>query len=143
MNTSTIARAEGAHRTRVPGDAPALGWLALAASGGTLVCCALPIVLVTLGFGATVAALTSSFPVLVTLSTHKAWIFAISAALMAATAWSLWRPGRACPADAALAERCERAMRWNRRLLSASAIVWAIGFFAAYLVLPIRIWLGV
>ncbi len=89
------------------------------------------------------SALTSSFPVLVTLSTHKARIFAISAALMAATAWSLWRPGRACPVDAALAERCERALRWNRRLPLASAMVWAVGFFAAYLVLPIRIWLGV
>ena len=95
MNTSTADCVERARGVAVPGDPRGLGWLALVATSGTLVCCALPIALVTLGFGATVAALTSAFPVLITLSTYKTWIFGISAALMAATAWSLWRPGRA------------------------------------------------
>jgi len=36
----------------------ALSWLALFGSSGTLICCALPIILVTLGAGATIAALT-------------------------------------------------------------------------------------
>ena len=35
-------------------------WLALLTTTGTLVCCALPIIFVSLGMGATVAALTSS-----------------------------------------------------------------------------------
>ena len=143
MNIPTTDVIERARDAPVPADARALGGIALLASGGTLVCCALPIALVTLGFGATVAAMTSSFPVLITLSTYKIWIFGASAALMAATAWSLWRPGRACPADPVLAARCRRATRWSRRLLSASGFVWGIGFFAAYLALPIRIWLGV
>lgn len=120
-----------------------LGWLTLLASGTTLVCCALPIALVTLGFGATVAALTSTLPALVTLSEQKAWLFGGAALLMGATAWSLWRPGRACPADPVLAARCERSTRWNRRLLAVSAGVWMVGLFAAYLALPLRIWLGV
>jgi len=42
-----------------------------------------------------------------------------------------------------LATRCERSGRWNRRLLSISAGVWLVGFFAAYVALPLRIWLGV
>ena len=33
-------------------DRPYLRWLTLFVSGGTLICCALPILLVTLGFGA-------------------------------------------------------------------------------------------
>ena len=45
-----------------------LSWLTLFASTGTLICCALPIILVTLGLGATVAAFTSSFPLLVTIA---------------------------------------------------------------------------
>jgi len=36
-----------------------LSWLTLFASTGTLICCALPITLVTLGLGTTVAALTA------------------------------------------------------------------------------------
>lgn len=120
-----------------------LGWLTLLASSTTLVCCALPIALVTFGFGAAVAALTSTVPHLVALSEHKAWLFGASAALMTATAWSLCRPGRACPADPVLAARCKRSMRWNRQLLGVSVGIWMVGFLAAYLALPLRIWLGV
>lgn len=119
-----------------------LSWVALFATTGTLICCALPILLVTLGLGATVAALTSSFPVLITLSQHKEWIFAGSAALLAAAGWLLYRPGRACPTESALAALCNRMQTWNRRIYWSSVVVWAIGFFAAYLLLPLRMALG-
>ena len=79
-----------------------LTWLALFTTTGTLVCCALPITLVTLGLGATVAAMTSTFPFLITLSQHKVWVFAISALMLALAGWAMFRPGRACPADAEL-----------------------------------------
>ena len=58
-------------------------WLTLLASTGTLICCALPVFFVTIGMGATVAALTSSIPFLVTLSLHKTWVFAGSAVMLA------------------------------------------------------------
>lgn len=118
-----------------------VSWLALFASTGTLVCCALPITLVSLGMGATMAALTSSFPFLVTLSEHKAWIFAASAVFLLVGAWSLWRPGRACPIDSTLAAKCEQVTRWNKRVILASGAVWCIGFFAAYLTLPLYMWI--
>lgn len=117
-------------------------WLALFTSTGTLICCALPITLVSLGMGATVAALTSSFPFLVTLSEHKAWIFAISGILLLVSGWLTYRSGRTCPADLRLAALCERAQRWNRRVLGVSAAIWALGFLAAYVLLPVRVWLG-
>lgn len=118
-------------------------WLTFFATTGTLICCALPIALVTLGLGATVAALTSSFPFLVTLSEHKAWVFAGSAILLALSGGLLYRSGRSCPADPALAKLCHKAQVWNRRIYWASVAIWGIGFFAAYLALPIRIWLDV
>jgi mercuric ion transport protein len=124
------------------GRESSVSWLALFASTGTLVCCALPILLVSLGMGATMAALTSNFPFLVTLSEHKLWVFSISGSLLAFGAWSLWRPGRACPIEPSLAAKCEQATRWNRRILVGSAVVWAVGFFAAYLSLPIYIWVN-
>ncbi len=122
-----------------PGGRP-LAWLALFTTAGTLVCCALPIALVTLGLGSAVAALTSNLPFLITLSQHKAWVFAISGLLLAAGWWSVAR-NRQCPTDPALRAACERAARWNRRILALAAAIWSTGFLAAYLALPLARWL--
>ncbi len=120
-----------------------VSWLALLASTGTLVCCALPIILVTLGLGATVAALTSTFPFLITLSLHKTWVFAGSGVMLGLSGWLMYRPGRACPTDPELARTCNTAQVWNQRIFWSSMTIWGIGFFAAFLALPLRIWLGV
>ncbi len=117
-------------------------WFTLFTTTGTLVCCALPIILVTLGLGATVAAMTSAFPFLIFLSQHKTWVFAFSAVMLALSGWLMYRPGRSCPADPELARQCSRVHRWNRRIYWTSVTIWGIGFFAAYLALPLRIWLG-
>ena len=116
-----------------------LSWLTLFASGGTLICCALPIILVTLGLGATVAAFTSSFPLLVTIAQHKAWVFAGSGAMLLVSGWLMYRPGRACPADPQLGRLCDQTQVWNRHIHWSSVTLWGIGFFAAYLALPLRI----
>ena len=120
-----------------------ISWLTLFTSTGTLICCALPILFVMLGLGATVAAVTSTVPFLVTLALHKSWVFAGSGLMLAVSGWLLYRPGRTCPSDPELGRLCDRAQRWNRRIHGVSAAIWGVGFFAAYLALPIRIWLGV
>lgn len=117
-------------------------WLSLFASTGTLICCALPIILVTLGLGATVAALTSAFPFLITLSQHKIWVFTFSGAMLGVSGWLLYRPGRSCPTEPELGALCEKAIVWNRRIYWSSVTIWVIGFFAAYLALPLRKALG-
>jgi len=116
-----------------------LSWLTLFASSGTLICCALPIILVTLGFGATVAALTSNFPVLITIAQHKVWVFSGSGALLLLSGWLMYRPGQACPVDPELGQLCNRTQLWNRRIYWSSVTLWCIGFFAAYLALPLRL----
>lgn len=118
-----------------------LGWLTLFAASGTLICCALPIMLVTLGFGATVAAFTSSFPVLIMIAQHKVWVFMGSGALLLLSGWLIYRRARTCPADPGLARVCARAQFWSRRLYWSAVSIWSTGFFAAYLALPLRIWL--
>ena len=117
-------------------------WLSLFASTGTLVCCALPIILVTLGVGATVAALTNTFPFLITLSQHKILVFAFSGAMLGVSGWLLFRAGQVCPGDPELRALCDKTQIWNKRVYAASLIIWGIGFFAAYLALPLRISLG-
>ncbi len=108
---------------------------------GTLVCCALPIIFVTLGMGATVVAMTSTFPFLITLTQYKIWVFAFSGAMLAISGWMMFRPGRACPADKELGRACSTAHKWNQRIYWSSVLIWTVGFSAAYLLLPIRIWL--
>ena len=117
-----------------------LSWLTLFASGGTLICCALPIILVTFGLGATVAAITTSFPILVAIAQHKTWMFAGSGALLL-SGWLMYRAGRACPADPKLGRLCDHTQVWNRRIFGSSVILWGVGLFAAYLALPLRMWL--
>lgn len=113
------------------------GWLILFASSGTLVCCALPIVLVALGLGAVSASLFASLPFLATLALNKTWLFGATGLLLALSGWALYRPGRTCPNEPALAAQCETAHRWNSRLYWVSVAIWGIGFIAAYLSVPI------
>ncbi len=117
-------------------------WITLFTTTGTLVCCALPIALVTLGMGAAVASLTSNLPILITLSQHKEWVFAFSALMLAGLGWLVYRPNRTCPTEPELAAACNRAHAWNRRVFWGSMTLWGIGFFAAFILLPLRKLLG-
>lgn len=133
----------GAMHTRArrrPGGVTALAALLL--STGTLVCCALPIVLVSVGLGALVAGAIDAAPWLVTLSQHKAWLFAGTAVLLVTSGWLVYRAGRECPADPALAAACRVADSWNRRALWAAVTVWVVGAFTAHAWLPLRQALG-
>jgi len=116
-------------------------WLTLFTSTGTLFCCALPFLLVSLGFGATVAALMSEIPALIILGQYKVWIFVISSSLLTWTALQIWRNKEQCPADPAAALLCQQAQRWNRRIWIISLCIWCMGFFASFIALPFRLWL--
>ncbi len=107
-------------------------WLLLFTTSGTLICCAIPITLVSLGLGTVVASMASTAPWLVTLSLYKGWMFTASGGLIALSAWAVYRPGRTCPPDPDLAAACERADKWNRRFIWFSGAMWVIGFFAAF-----------
>jgi mercuric ion transport protein len=118
----------------------ALGYLSLFTSVGTLLCCALPSVLVLVGLGATVASVLASAPWLVALSHHKAWVFSASGLLIAANFYYVYRlaprllaRSGACAIDD---PTCARATRTSRRLLWVSTVLLLIGFSVAY-VLPV------
>lgn len=113
------------------------GWVVLFASSTTLVCCALPILLVSVGLGALSAALFANLPFLTFFAQHKSWLFILSALLIGAAAWVLYRPDRACPADLELARQCAVADKWNKRLLWGATGFLVIGFTGAYLSVPL------
>lgn len=117
---------------------PYLRWLTLFITSGTLLCCALPILLVSLGFGAVVASLNYNIPGLVFLAEHKFWTLSLSASLLLFLAWVIWRPNQACPTDLDLAIHCQKAKRWNQRIFWLSVGIWVVGFFFSVLLLPLR-----
>lgn len=119
---------------------PLWDYLSLFTSLGTLVCCALPSLLVLVGMGATVASFLSAVPSLVTLSQHKNWVFLIAGSLIGGNliyTYALAPPlrGQACPVSAP--EACTTARTFSRAVLWVSAIIYAIGFFSAYLLGPL------
>ena len=116
-----------------------LSYFSLFTSLSTLLCCALPSLLVLVGLGATVASALSALPWLVALSRHKSWTFSISGVLIAASFvnmyWLMPRLNRACSADDPSA--CAEASRIIKVLLWTSAVIYAAGVFVAYGLGPI------
>lgn len=111
----------------------ATSWLALAAGTSTLVCCALPALLVAFGAGASLATLVSVFPQIVWLSEHKASVFGISAVLLAVGGWAQWRQRTApCPVDPSLRDLCLRTRRRSSRLYGVSLALFGVGGWFAF-----------
>ena len=108
--------------------------IGLVGSLGTLVCCVLPAVFVTLGAGASLAGLLSAFPQLIFLSEHKGWVFGLSGAVILLAGVMRYRQRNApCPADPAQALACTKLRRISVYLLVASGVTWATGFFFAFI----------
>jgi hypothetical protein len=111
-------------------------WLSLLASSGTLVCCALPALLVMLGAGAALSGLVSAVPQIVWLSEHKGWVFGTASVLMLAGGVLQWRNRSApCPLDPQLRDACLRTRRWSLAVYGVSLLLLAIGAAFAF-VLP-------
>ncbi len=118
-----------------------LNYFSLFSSFSTLICCALPSVLVLLGMGTAVASLLSAAPWLVSLSRHKVWTFSIAGTLIACSFVMTYviaprlREGEACVADDP--NTCGEVSKLSRVLLWGSALIYSGGFFVAYLLGPI------
>ena len=111
-----------------------LTWLTLFTSASTLICCALPALLVALGAGATLATLVSNVPQLIWVSENKDLVFLLAGTLLALAGLMQWR-ARAlpCPVDPALARACTQARRASFRTYIFAVAVFVVGGFFAYL----------
>lgn len=108
--------------------------LSLLFCSGTLICCALPALLVLLGAGSVLAALLSWFPALVLLSQQKGLVFGLAAlALVLAGAALVHSASLPCPLDPSQARRCRQRLRQARWLYGLSCTAFAVGFSAAFL----------
>jgi len=108
--------------------------LSLFVSAGTLICCALPALLVTLGMGAVVAGLVSNVSGLIWLSEHKVWVFAVSGILITSAGIVRYRARyQSCPIDPAKAKACGRLRKVSAIIYWASVVLYVTGFYFAFI----------
>ncbi|AGH95940.1 hypothetical protein [Pseudobdellovibrio exovorus] len=114
-----------------------LNYFTLFGSLSTLLCCALPALLVSLGLGAVLAGMASNFPALIWMSEHKVKFFIFAGSMLALNGFLLWRNRNApCPIDPKLREACISGRKASRNLYIVSVGVFVLGFLFAY-VLPV------
>ncbi len=108
-------------------------WLTLFASSGTLVCCALPALLVTLGAGAALSSLIAVVPGLVWISEYKIEVFAFAGLMMGGSGLLQLRNRTApCPVDPALRHACLRTRKTSARVYVISLAVYVVGGWFAF-----------
>ena len=108
-------------------------WVTLATSASTLLCCALPALLVALGAGAVLATAVSVFPQLVWVSEHKIEVFVIAGAMLTVAGWLQWRAkSLPCPVDPVLRDACTRGREISLAAYWVSVVIFAIGGFFAF-----------
>ncbi len=115
---------------------PSARWLtffSLFTSSGTLLCCALPALLVALGAGAALSTLVAAVPGLVWVSEYKEAVFGIAGVMLGLSGWLQWRARFApCPIDAALREACLSTRKTSQRVYLVSVAVYAVGGWFAF-----------
>lgn len=103
-------------------------------SGGTLICCALPALLVGIGAGAAMSSLVANVPQLVWFSEHKVDVFLFAALMLVLSGGLQWRARRLpCPADPALAAACMATRKVSWRVYLFSVLIFLVGGFFAFI----------
>ena len=112
--------------------------LSLFTSLSTLICCALPTFLVTLGMCASMVSLISLFPWLLVLSEYKIQIFFVAGLLLLISFYLFWKGRNApCPIDPIQAKMCLKLRFTNLIILIISSTIFLIGFFFAFIAVNI------
>lgn len=111
-----------------------VNYLTLFGSLSTLICCALPALLVSLGLGAVMAGLASNVPGLIWASENKAILFGLSGIMLAGNGILLWINRNApCPIDPKLRDACIKGRKTSKGFYFISLFVFLIGFGFAYI----------
>ncbi len=111
-----------------------LPFLSLFTSLGTVLCCALPALLVTLGLGAALAGFVGAVPWITAISDHKVAVFAVAGMLIVLSVFMQWRARNApCPVDPKQARICMAMRKLSRWITGLSVLIYLVGFFFAFI----------
>ena len=108
--------------------------LTIFASVGTLLCCALPALLVSIGAGAAMASLISAVPQLVSISEHKIMLFIFAGIVIVISGVMSYRNRHLpCPTNPIAARSCRRVRRISTAVFLLSAALYSVGFYFAFI----------
>ena len=108
--------------------------LALFTSATTLICCALPAILVMVGMGAVWSGVIGTVPGITWFGANKHLVFTVTGLVLTASgAWQWHARTLPCPADPVKAKACTRLRRisWTLWGISVAAFITG-GFFAFF-----------
>ena len=107
--------------------------IALFTSATTLICCALPAMLVMLGMGAVWSGVIGTVPGITWFGANKEIVFGVTGLVLASSgAWQWHARNLPCPADPAKARACTRLRRISWTLWGISVAAFYIGGFFAF-----------
>lgn len=110
-----------------------ISFLSLFSSASTLVCCAIPALLVALGMGAALVGVIGTFPQLIWLSENKPFVFGVGAFILAMGGFLQWRSrNESCPIDPILGEACKSTRDWSKVFYIISLVTYIVGAFFAF-----------
>ena len=108
-------------------------FLTLFTSMSTLLCCALPALLVSLGLGVVMAGLARNVPGLVWISEHKVGVFVFASLMLTVNGlWLLLNRNAPCPVDPKLRDACINGRKVSKVIYFVSLAMFACGAFFAY-----------
>ena len=108
--------------------------LTLFASSSTLICCAIPALLVALGAGATLSTFISIFPKIVWISEHKIEVFTFAGVMLTISGYMQWRGRLApCPVDPVLRNACIKTRKASLIIYSFSLLLYLTGGWFAFI----------
>jgi hypothetical protein len=123
--------------SKTQGKARHVNWVSLFTSTSTLICCALPALLVSIGAGAALSSLVSNVPQLIWISEHKPLVFGLAGAMLLIAGFMQWQVRNApCPADPVLAATCAKARNNAFLVYCVSVLIYLVGAIFAF-ILPL------
>lgn len=111
-----------------------VGYLGLFTSMSTLLCCALPALLVSIGMGASMITLTNAIPQITWIGEHKVYVFSFAFIMLLISSIFTYKNRNApCPMDPKLRDACLRGRKYSKIVLILGWICLGVGFFFAFL----------
>ena len=109
-------------------------WFSIFTSASTLLCCALPALLVALGAGAALATVVGAVPQIVWVSENQTLVFVGAGAMLAVAGYLQYRARfLPCPVDPGLAAACSRQRRVSNVIYFVSLAIYVTGVSFAFL----------
>lgn len=106
----------------------------LFSSTSTLICCALPALLISVGAGSTMAFLSGNIPGFIWLSQNKFYLFIFAGIMLAfGGALQVKNRKRECPLDGSQVVSCQASRSWSKNIYFISLIIYSIGGFFAFI----------